>query len=136
MTLANLICSSCGAPHERTGQRYCAGCHAESTRAYRRRVAAERRASRANARVARDGGLIEPQPCQVCGSADSQMHHPDHEMPTFVIWLCRMHHMAWHEHWKLTVLNIFCEWIEVARACAAVRRAEEAPTIERQERAA
>lgn len=53
------------------------------------------------------------------------MHHPDHEMPEFVMWMCREHHMAWHRHWRHTTLNNFIEWVGVARACDDVRQLEE-----------
>lgn len=127
MTLYNLICSNCGAPHEREGQRYCAACHAGYQARYRKNQTRQRREiSRLMARQARDDGTIERKSCQVCGSPVAEMHHPDHEMEHFVFWLCRDHHMAWHAHWKHTVLNIFGEWLEVARACAAVRKSEDA----------
>ena len=40
-------------------------------------------------------GLIEPQPCEVCGDK-GEAHHPDHRDPLAVIWLCRRHHKAAH----------------------------------------
>lgn len=61
--------------------------------------------------------------CQVCGSNDSEMHHPDHELPLFVIWLCRPCHLAWHEHWRETIFKVFAEWLEIAKQIAAIRKA-------------
>jgi hypothetical protein len=127
MTLATLKCSGCGAPHERVGQRFCHGCHAAYQADWRKRENADRRAiARVVARYARDAGTIERRPCQVCGSSEAEMHHPDHEMERFVYWLCREHHMAWHAHWKETVLNAFAVWVEIARACDALRKSEAA----------
>ncbi|MBB3288760.1 MULTISPECIES: hypothetical protein [unclassified Rhizobium] len=41
-------------------------------------------------------GLIEKRPCQVCGSEDSEAHHPDYDRPMLVEWYCRTHHKAEH----------------------------------------
>jgi hypothetical protein len=41
-------------------------------------------------------GLLERLPCEVCG-ATAEMHHPDYGQPLFVFWLCRKHHLAFHE---------------------------------------
>lgn len=121
-------CSTCGGPRDRgEHQRLCLSCHAHYQSQWRRaRTRLYRAAMRAVARLAAREGRVVVQPCAVCGSIDSQIHHPDHELPLFTIWLCRRHHMLWHEHWKSTVLNSFIEWLEVARACAAVRAAEDA----------
>jgi hypothetical protein len=43
----------------------------------------------------RDGRLLK-KPCQTCGNAKSEAHHPDYSMPLDVIWLCRMHHLEQH----------------------------------------
>jgi len=37
-------------------------------------------------------GIIERQPCVVCGDPKSHGHHPDHSKPLEVIWLCPLHH--------------------------------------------
>lgn len=42
-----------------------------------------------------DGELIK-QPCVVCGSASSEAHHPDYSKPTYVVWLCVIHHRELH----------------------------------------
>ena len=44
----------------------------------------------------RRGHLIQ-EPCRVCGSEDSQMHHPDYHQPLYVIWLCAWCHRKLHE---------------------------------------
>ncbi len=41
-------------------------------------------------------GKLSRQPCEVCGSGDSQMHHPDYSKPLEVVWLCREHHLDEH----------------------------------------
>ena len=50
----------------------------------------------ASLRSARNRGLIEPQPCEVCGQMPSEAHHDDHRLPLEVRWLCRKHHKALH----------------------------------------
>lgn len=116
-------CSSCGAHHDREGQRYCAGCHAAYQREHRRKLTRERRAvARFVAQYARREGEIKPMPCMVCGRRDAEMHHPDHEMARFVIWLCRDHHLTWHDYWKEKVIEEFCKWLDFARDCDRVRQ--------------
>ena len=41
-------------------------------------------------------GLIQPQPCAVCGDPKAEAHHPDYDRPLLVEWLCRKHHKAAH----------------------------------------
>jgi hypothetical protein len=41
-------------------------------------------------------GLIERQPCEVCGADKTDAHHPDYDRPLLIIWLCRKHHVAAH----------------------------------------
>jgi hypothetical protein len=41
-------------------------------------------------------GLLEREPCQVCGDPKVDAHHPDHTRPLEVVWLCRRHHKAEH----------------------------------------
>jgi hypothetical protein len=100
--------------------------HVKDAQTRKKGVRKFRTQSRRTARYAVERGKIEQEPCQVCGSKDSQLHHPDHEMKLFTFWLCRKHHLAWHEHWKLTVVGVFAEWLDVARACDAVRKSENA----------
>lgn len=35
-------------------------------------------------------------PCVICGSVDSEAHHPDYREPVKVVWLCRKHHKCQH----------------------------------------
>lgn len=41
-------------------------------------------------------GLIERQPCAVCGAEPADGHHDDYDRPMLVRWLCRRHHRAEH----------------------------------------
>ncbi len=41
-------------------------------------------------------GLIQREPCEVCGSPEVDAHHEDYDQPLRVRWLCRRHH--WQEH--------------------------------------
>ena len=41
-------------------------------------------------------GVIERQPCAICGDEKAEAHHPDYDRPLAVTWLCRVHHLAAH----------------------------------------
>jgi hypothetical protein len=41
-------------------------------------------------------GVMERQPCEVCGDAKSEAHHTDYSKPLDVQWLCRFHHRKAH----------------------------------------
>jgi len=47
-------------------------------------------------RAALKAGLLERQPCEVCGCDQVDGHHPDYDQPIAVIWLCRKHHVEVH----------------------------------------
>jgi hypothetical protein len=64
------------------------------------------------ARAAKRRGKIKPQPCAVCGSRRSEMHHPDYELPRTVVWLCQAHHLAWHAHFRALALRAFNRWLK------------------------
>lgn len=55
---------------------------------------------RARARMAAHRALLRgdiiPEPCEGCGRENAEMHHPDHERPLVVIWLCRRCHSDEH----------------------------------------
>lgn len=121
------VCSCCGHENDRPAQRYCAGCHSAYMREWRKtHPMGEGQRFRDNCRsyagVYRKRGAIPKQPCTVCGSADSEMHHPDHEQPLQVTWLCRPCHLAWHSFWKPAVLEIFDQWVADLRAAVANQR--------------
>lgn len=52
--------------------------------------------ARSYAGVYKRRGKLVPQPCEVCGAAEVEMHHDDYSKPLEVRWLCREHHMAHH----------------------------------------
>ena len=91
----------------------------EAKRAYHRRYMREWRKThpltkeqrfkdncRSYARVYMLRGLLEKQPCEVCGDENREMHHDDYDcelrqsghiiFPLAVRWLCRKHHMELH----------------------------------------
>jgi len=120
-------CSSCGKEHNRKGQRYCADCHAAYMRGWRPNhpllgLARDKDTSRSIASVYKHHGKIKHQPCAVCGSPNSEMHHPDHELPRSVTWLCRPCHLAWHAFWRSAVLEIFTAWVDGAREASPPKR--------------
>lgn len=48
------------------------------------------------AKYAARKGLLEKQPCEVCGSCKVEMHHADYTKPLSVNWFCRKHHAEHH----------------------------------------
>lgn len=50
-------------------------------------------------------GLIERQPCEVCGEAKTDAHHDDYDRPLLIRWLCRLHHRAVHRELKCEAAN-------------------------------
>ena len=118
-------CSRCGCEHLRNG-RYCHGCHNAYMRNWRKTHPLneghkQRSNSRAYANVYKKRGHLVQEPCKVCGDKNSEMHHPHHELPRYVIWLCRRCHLAWHHHWKDFVFDLLEDWLqsykpEIARA--------------------
>lgn len=100
------VCSRCSEKLEenRIGKRrYCLACHNEYMRLYRPAYSSfgdeqkKKATSRSIARVAAKRGTIQKQPCEVCGSGKSQMHHDDYNKPKEVRWFCRKHHLEWHK---------------------------------------
>lgn len=41
-------------------------------------------------------GVLEKQPCAVCGALKVDAHHEDYDKPYDVVWLCRKHHRSLH----------------------------------------
>jgi hypothetical protein len=81
---------------------YCHSCHAahmRRTRPTHSQLKPEQRLranARAYARTYLSRGKIQQLPCQYCGSADSQMHHPDYTKPLGVEFVCRPCHEGLH----------------------------------------
>src|SRR4051812_46777027 len=88
------ICNRCNKENDRQAQRYCRDCHAEYMREWRKTHPmgdgqAQRDKARSFAKEYLKRGHLTQEPCRVCGDKNSQMHHPDHELPLMVVWLCR-----------------------------------------------
>lgn len=104
------LCVHCGRPGCATrNPRQCHTCYNRVTGRYRAYYAANVERAKANTkasmlrypekvrarRVAYNAlrrGDLQQQPCQKCGTAKSEMHHPDHAQPLQVEWLCRPCH--------------------------------------------
>lgn len=56
----------------------------------------DRRAARQALNNALRDGAVVRWPCEVCGSAKTEGHHPDYSRPLLVVWLCGHHHRAAH----------------------------------------
>lgn len=41
-------------------------------------------------------GLLNKEPCEVCGNDKVHAHHDDYAKPMSVNWLCDIHHNEWH----------------------------------------
>lgn len=41
-------------------------------------------------------------PCQICNQVRSEAHHCDYSQPLDVMWLCAVHHRAWHRVFEST----------------------------------
>jgi hypothetical protein len=91
--------------------------------------------SRAITISAQRRGIIVPQPCQHCGAAKAEVHHPDYSKPLEVVWLCKPCHGREHArlgdrrkplHLKPQVLHIRLT-DEVLAALRAKAAAEERP---------
>jgi hypothetical protein len=54
-----------------------------------RRAPATKEISRAYALTYLRRGILKREPCQECGSPQSEIHHPDYTKPLLVRWLCR-----------------------------------------------
>jgi hypothetical protein len=67
----------------------------EDQHRYREQNPKKRAAHVAVGNAIRDGKLV-PLPCEVCGSVDVHGHHTDYSRPLSVMWLCSVHHKAWH----------------------------------------
>ena len=95
------LCGRCGTRAVGTSG-YCAPCHAEKTREYRKThsVSEEQRLkgiarSYLNVNIRR--GKVKRLPCEECGTSPAQGHHyAGYDHPLVVRWLCRHHHRLAH----------------------------------------
>ena len=53
-------------------------------------------AARAAIISARKHGLLQRQPCEVCGADQVDAHHDDYDRVFDIRWLCRRHHKQIH----------------------------------------
>ncbi|GAB1444371.1 hypothetical protein MASR2M39_32290 [Ignavibacteriales bacterium] len=56
----------------------------------------KRRLVRIRTHHAVERGLINKEPCSICGDTESFAHHENYDKPFDVIWLCRQHHTEVH----------------------------------------
>ena len=94
-------CSKCGKRAPK-GQRYCLYHHAAYMREWRKShkltgLARIKAISRHYAQTYVRRGKIKRQPCDVCGSKKTQIHHADYSKPLHITWLCKTHHLELHK---------------------------------------
>lgn len=94
-------CPDCGQRECLPKSGYCRECKNARSRAWKKAnpLTEEQRIkdrARSYAGVYLRRGLLERQPCEVCGG-EAEMHHDDYSKPLEVRWLCRDHHMAHHQ---------------------------------------
>jgi hypothetical protein len=109
-------CSKCAGVNDRSPQRYCRSCHAAAMRVWRERSplrgeAAKRDAARSYTHAYVKSGWLVQEPCAACGSQESEIHHPDYDMPLDIVWFCREHHLAWHNHEREAPSASLEDWI-------------------------
>lgn len=114
------ICARCNRENDRPAQRYCLDCHAAYMRDWRKTHplfggARMRDSARSYAKEYRKRDHLQKEPCRVCGDANTEMHHPDHELPLMVVWLCRRCHLAWHSFWRQAVTEVWVFWENMSR---------------------
>ena len=63
----------------------------------------DRRRASCHSKVARAirFGLLEKQPCIICGSENAVAHHESYDRPLEVVWYCQPHHKARHKEMVL-----------------------------------
>ena len=68
--------------------------------------------------AALDHGRLAREPCEACGSPDTQSHHDDYSKPLDVRWLCIPHHAEWHQDMQRELSRLRLENEELARLVA------------------
>lgn len=71
--------------------------HLESGRKYQKKYPWKRRIRVMSYRLLLSG-KIKRNPCEKCGSNESQMHHFGYECPYNITWFCKKHHEEWHKN--------------------------------------
>ena len=102
-------CSICGVSHDRYRDAdhtrfasYCHSCHASYMRKTRPAhaelmpLAKYKANARAYANTYQRRGRLAPKPCVICGSDNTEKHHPDYDKPLKVIWICKSCHVEHH----------------------------------------
>lgn len=100
-------CSKCKINECAISHRYCLKCKALSMRIFRKynklnniqKLKANCR-SYSNTYLSR--GKLKKEDCIICGSNESEKHHPNYYKPLEVIWLCRKCHLELHKCLKHT----------------------------------
>lgn len=75
-------------------------------------LAEKKRAARSFANRAIKDGLLERQPCEICGNPKSDAHHDDYDKPLEVRWLCRRDHAKWHIAAKASGIDPSDLWVQ------------------------
>lgn len=77
-------CSACKSPKQDINKQYCKEC------------LDLRKISRQFVKTALRKGHLNKMPCEICGDLKVDAHHEDYFKPLDVRWLCRKHHLEYH----------------------------------------
>lgn len=111
-----IMCEKCGRERDRHGRQHCSACHAvymaERRKSQVKTPEQRKRASACSyANVMFRRGYLHRTPCCVCGSNETQLHHPDYDRPLYVFSLCKPHHIAWHVYERANPGAVFLDWV-------------------------
>src|SRR6478735_8714156 len=90
-----------GTPNSRTAQNYKGINHmieSDTRQADWRRANPRKYDAHLAVQKALNAGLLERQPCEVCGIEAVDAHHDQYDSPLEVRWLCRRHHTHLHHY--------------------------------------
>lgn len=97
-----MICIRCMIRPPTKSQPYCTECRRHfRDKVERTALRKKKDNARVKARVYLSRGLLIQKPCSKCGSAESEMHHPDYDEPLNVVWLCKKHHREIHRQARI-----------------------------------